>query len=65
MASLGWTVRAHHVVRCLEMSDFREELEPKKEAAILPLLASRNIEDAARVAGVDSCTLYRRMKERA
>ena len=65
MATFGWTVRARHVVRCLKMSDSNKQLEPKKEAAILSLLSSRSIEEAAQVAGVDPRTLYRWMKEPA
>ena len=34
------------------MSQFDEKLGRKKEAAILALLSSRTVEDAARVAGV-------------
>ena len=62
MATFGWACR---VVRCLEMSDSNKQLEPKKEAAILALLSSRSIEEAAQVAGVDPRTLYRWMKEPA
>src|SRR5258707_6859291 len=65
MATSGWTVRAGNVVRCLEISDSSQELEPKKEAAILALLSSRNIEEAAQVAGIDPRTLHRWMKEPA
>ena len=45
------------------MSDFGEKLGPKKQKAILALLSSRNVEEAARVAGVEPRTLYRWMKE--
>jgi hypothetical protein len=65
MATFERTVRARNVVRCREMSDSSEELEPKKEAAILALLSSRNVEEAAEVAGVDPRTLYRWMKDPA
>jgi hypothetical protein len=34
-----------------------------KEAAVLALLSSRNVEEAARAAGVNPRTLYRWMKE--
>jgi DNA-binding transcriptional MerR regulator len=47
------------------MSESNKELEPKKEVAILSLLSSRSIEEAAQVAGVDPRTLYRWMKEPA
>ena len=47
------------------MSDTNHELEPKKEAAIIALLSSRNIEEAAQAAGVDSRTIYRWLKEPA
>jgi hypothetical protein len=65
MAAFRWAVRARHVIRCLEMSDSTQELEPKKEAAIIALLSSRNIEEAAQAAGVDSRTIYRWLKEPA
>jgi transposase-like protein len=65
MATFGWTVRARNVVRCREMSYSSPELEPKKEPAILALLSSRNVEEAARTADVDPRTLYRWMKEPA
>jgi transposase-like protein len=45
------------------MSGFRKKLGRKQEAAILALLSSRNVEDAARTAGVNVRTLYRWMKE--
>src|SRR5258708_4824708 len=45
------------------MSEFGEKLSPKKQKAILALLSSRNVEEAARVAGVEPRTLYRWMKE--
>jgi hypothetical protein len=47
------------------MSGFGGKLGPKKERAILALLSSRSVEEAARVAEVDPRTLYRWMKERA
>jgi hypothetical protein len=34
------------------MSGFSEKLGPKKESAVLALLSSRNLEEAAKVAGV-------------
>jgi transposase-like protein len=45
------------------MSGFCENLGRKQEAAILALLSSRTVEDAARVADVTPRTLYRWMKE--
>ena len=40
-----------------------EKFGRKKEAAVMALLSSRNVEEAARVAGVDPRTLYRWMKD--
>jgi len=57
--------RAPRVTWCLEMSDSTQGLEPKKEAAIIALLSSRNIEEAAQAADVDSRTIYRWLKEPA
>jgi hypothetical protein len=45
------------------MSGFCENLGRKQEAAILALLSSRTVEDAARVAEVTPRTLYRWIKE--
>jgi transposase-like protein len=45
------------------MSGFGGKLGPKKEAAILALLSSQSVEDAARDAGVTPRTLFRWMKE--
>ncbi len=45
------------------MSRSGKKLGRKQEAAILALLSSRNIDDAARTAGVNPRTLYRWMKE--
>ena len=45
------------------MSGFGEKIGRKKEAAILALLSSRNVEEAARTAGVTARTLYRWQKE--
>ncbi len=47
------------------MSDSNEELGAKHDAAILALLSSRNIEEAARAVEVDPRTLYRWLKEPA
>jgi hypothetical protein len=47
------------------MSRFRGKLGPKKEKAILALLSSRNVEEAARSIDIDVRTLYRWMKEPA
>jgi len=45
------------------MAEFREKLGGKKEAAMLALLTSRSVEDAARTAAVPPRTLYRWMKD--
>jgi hypothetical protein len=45
------------------MSGFGEKLGSKREAAILALLSTRSVEEAARVAGVTPRTLYRWIKE--
>ena len=47
------------------MSHSGEKLVPKQEAAILALLSSRNVEEAARATDVDARTLYRWMKQPA
>jgi hypothetical protein len=47
------------------MSGFQQKLGGKQEAAVLALLASRGVEDAARTAGVTPRTLYRWIKEPA
>ena len=47
------------------MAGIGEKLGPKQEAAILALLTSRNVEEAARTAGVSPRALYRWMKEPA
>ena len=47
------------------MAGIGEKLGPKQEAAILALLSSRNVEEAARTAGVSPRALYRWMKEPA
>ena len=52
-------------IRCHILSQFDEKLGPKKEAAILALLSSQSMEDAARVAGVIPRTLYRWLGEPA
>ena len=51
------------VSRCQLMSGIGDKLSRKQEAAILALLSSRNVEEAARVAGVEPRTLYRWMRE--
>src|SRR5438128_6187433 len=51
------------VSRCQLMSGFGEKLGRKKEAAVLALLSSRNVEEAARAAGVTARTLFRWQKE--
>jgi transposase-like protein len=45
------------------MARLSEKLGRKKEAAIVELLSQRNVEEAARAAGVGARTLYRWMKE--
>jgi transposase-like protein len=45
------------------MARLREELGRRKEAAIVELLSQRNVEEAARTAGIGARTLYRWMKE--
>jgi hypothetical protein len=45
------------------MAGFRTKFGRKKEAAILALLTSRNVEDAALQADVGARTIYRWMKE--
>jgi hypothetical protein len=45
------------------MSGFKGKLSGKQEAAVLALLSTRNVEEAARVAGVTPRTLYRWQKE--
>jgi hypothetical protein len=47
------------------MSGIQEKLGAKQDAAVLALLASRNVEEAAKSAGVTPRTLYRWMKEPA
>jgi hypothetical protein len=47
------------------MAGIGEKLGPKQEAAILALLSSRNVEEAARTAAVSPRALYRWMKEPA
>ena len=47
------------------MAGIEERLGAKQEAALLALLSSRNVEEAARTAGVSPRALYRWMKEPA
>jgi DNA-binding transcriptional MerR regulator len=47
------------------MSGSSEKLNSKQEAAVLALLSSRNVEEAAKVVGVTPRTLYRWQKEPA
>jgi hypothetical protein len=47
------------------MAGIGEKLGPKQEGAILALLSSRNVEEAARTASVSPRALYRWMKEPA
>jgi transposase-like protein len=45
------------------MSALKPKITAKQEAAIVALLSSKNVEEAARVAGVTPRTLYRWMNE--
>ncbi|HLN00864.1 MAG TPA: helix-turn-helix domain-containing protein [Bryobacteraceae bacterium] len=45
------------------MAGFASKLGRKKEGAIVALLSQRNVEEAARVAGIGPRTLYRWLKE--
>jgi len=45
------------------MSGLKPQIDPKQEAAILALLSSKNVEEAARVVGVTPRTLYRWLNE--
>ena len=45
------------------MAALSKKLGRKKEAAILALLSQRNVQEAARVAGISERTLYRWMRE--
>jgi transposase-like protein len=45
------------------MSGLKPKLGSKQEAAVLALLSSKNVEEAARAAGVTPRTLYRWMNE--
>jgi transposase-like protein len=47
------------------MAGIEEKLGAKQEAALLALLSSRNVEEAARTAGVSPRALFRWMKEPA
>jgi hypothetical protein len=49
--------------RCPQMTGHGAKFGRKKEEAIAALLSQRNVEDAARVVGVDAKTLLRWMKE--
>ena len=51
------------VLRCPQMTGHGAKFGRKKEEAIAALLSQRNIEDAARVVGIDAKTLLRWMKE--
>ena len=48
-----------------EMSGSRNKLGRKQEAAILALLTSRTVEDAAGAVGISARTMYRWLKEPA
>jgi hypothetical protein len=45
------------------MSGLKPKIGAKQEAAVLALLSSKNVEEAARAAGVTPRTLYRWMSE--
>jgi transposase-like protein len=45
------------------MSQIDQKLGGKREAAVLALLSTRTVEEAARAVGVNARTLYRWMKE--
>ena len=45
------------------MADSEQNLQPKKDAAIIALVTAKNIEDAVTVADVPIRTLYRWLKE--
>ena len=45
------------------MSGLKPKIGAKQEAAVLALLSSKNVEEAARAAGVTPRTLYRGMSE--
>jgi len=45
------------------MTDHAAKLPRRKQAAIAALLSQRNIQEAARVAGIGTQTLYRCMKD--
>jgi hypothetical protein len=62
------TARNRRIAYCQrwhELARSREKLGRKKEGAVLALLTSRNVEEAARVADVGTRTLYRWMNEPA
>jgi len=52
-----------NVSRWQEMSGSRKQLGAKREAAIVALLTSRSIEEAARSVGIAPRTLFRWLKE--
>jgi hypothetical protein len=47
------------------MAMLRDKLSPRQEAAVLAMLTARNLEEAARTAGVPGRTLHRWLKEPA
>ena len=60
---MEWRCNFSNVAGCQLMSQFGEKLGGKKEAAVLALLSTRSVEEAARSIGVNPRTLYRWMKE--
>jgi hypothetical protein len=45
------------------MAKFRDKLAPKQETALLAMLTARNVEEAARTAGVPTRSLHRWLTE--
>lgn len=62
---MEWRWGGADVSRCHRMSRSSEKLNSKQEAAVLALLTTPNVEQAARTVGVTPRTLYRWQKERA
>jgi transposase-like protein len=58
-----WRCSPSDVARCQLMSQSDQKLGGKREAAVLALLSTRTVEEAARVVGVNARTLYRWLKE--
>ena len=58
-----WSNPKPDVIKCHPMSGLKPKIGAKQEAAVLALLSSKNVEEAARAAGVTPRTLYRWMSE--